>query len=364
MKAGKHAREAERLAALQQHDILDTPREAAFDDIVALLARLCEAPVAVINLIDSDRQWFKAEIGLGVRSTPLETSLCAHVILETDFVEIEDTLTDARMCDNPLCVADDGFRFYAGALLKTSQGLPIGTLCVLDRQPRRLTPLQRDTIEVLASHVMRQIELRTALRREDLMRREVDHRVKNSLQTIASIISLQSSQHGGASGEGGLSGLTNRLQAIIAFHEELHQDRSGDHIDLADYLPRLALHQNVICPDGISVAATSDSALLLPDAANSIGTIINEFVANSIKHGYHAGGSGVITIEGRRSGQTLQLRCLDGSGRAADLAAFHPGAKGLGLRIIAAAAASIGASSRWSNEAGGLMLTIEMALAT
>ena len=122
MKAATHPQQAERLAALYRYDILDTEREADFDDIVELAAELCGAKISVINLIDSDRQWFKAETGLGVRETPLETSICSHVILESDFVEIPDTQADTRTSDNPLCRDEPGLRFYAGALLKSRDG--------------------------------------------------------------------------------------------------------------------------------------------------------------------------------------------------------------------------------------------------
>lgn len=160
--------EHDRLRALSESAILDTEREAAFDDIVDLAARLCEAPVAVVNLIDADRQWFKAEVGLGVRETPLETSFCRHALLEQDWMVVSDAAQDPRFDCNPLVTADGGFRFYAGVLLKTDAGLPLGTLCILDTKPRPegLTDLQTRALEVLSRQVMSQIELRAALRRK------------------------------------------------------------------------------------------------------------------------------------------------------------------------------------------------------
>ncbi len=92
MEAAKHSSEKERIAELRSYEVLDTPREAAFDEIVALTAEMCEAPISVVNLIDTERQWFKAETGLGVNETPLETSICAHAILQEDFLLVEDTL--------------------------------------------------------------------------------------------------------------------------------------------------------------------------------------------------------------------------------------------------------------------------------
>ena len=160
--------EADRLAALKAYDILDTPREAAFDDIVNLVARVFDAPIAVVNLIDEGRQWFKAETGLGVRETPLETSFCAHAILMKDRMVVPDATTDERFACNPLVTGAPHLRFYAGEVLKSAEGLPIGTLCVLDDKPRPegATPLQMKTLQVLAAQVMTQLELRRSLSRQ------------------------------------------------------------------------------------------------------------------------------------------------------------------------------------------------------
>ncbi|MGK7652720.1 GAF domain-containing protein [Roseovarius sp. B08] len=140
MEALRHPLQQDRLSALRDFEILDTDPEQEFDEIVKLAAAACGTAISVVNFIDAERQWFKAETGLGVRETPLATSICAHVILEEEFAEIQDTLADPRMQDNPLCCGEPGLRFYAGALLTTQEGLPLGTLCVLDYEPRELTP--------------------------------------------------------------------------------------------------------------------------------------------------------------------------------------------------------------------------------
>lgn len=163
--------ESDRLAALAGYAILDTPPEPDFDDIVRLAAEAFAAPIAVVNLIAQDRQWFKAEVGIGVSGLPLEVSICRHAILQDDLMVIPDCTRDRRFAENPLVTADGGLRFYAGALLKTEAGLPIGTVCVLDRAPRPegITGFQRLTLEVLARQVMTTLELRRALtaQRED-----------------------------------------------------------------------------------------------------------------------------------------------------------------------------------------------------
>jgi PAS domain S-box-containing protein len=158
--------EADRLAALRAYDILDTDPEAAFDDIVGLVARIFDAPIAVVNLIDEGRQWFKAETGLGVRETPLETSFCAHAMLQSEGMVIPDATQDSRFDCNPLVTGEAGLRFYAGRLLKTANGLPLGTLCVLDTRarPEGITPLQEQALTVLARQVMDLLNLRRVIK--------------------------------------------------------------------------------------------------------------------------------------------------------------------------------------------------------
>ena len=161
--------ESDRLSALRAYGILDTDPEQAFDDIVHLAAQICDAPIAVVNLIDRGRQWFKAETGLGVRETPLETSFCAHALLQDEGMVIPDATKDSRFECNPLVTGESGLRFYAGRLLKSTDGHPLGTLCVLDTRirPEGLTALQTEALDVLARQVMAQLELRRAIRERE-----------------------------------------------------------------------------------------------------------------------------------------------------------------------------------------------------
>jgi PAS domain S-box-containing protein len=153
--------EEQRLAALERYGILDTPPEKAIDDLVRLAAELLEAPIAAVNLIDTHRQWFKSEIGLGVREMPLDDSICKHALLGEGMMVVPDATEDPRFARNPLVTADSGLRFYAGALLTTPEGLPLGTLCVLDRtaRPQGLSASQRFALQTLAGQVMAQFEL-------------------------------------------------------------------------------------------------------------------------------------------------------------------------------------------------------------
>jgi PAS domain S-box-containing protein len=155
-------KEVDRLTALDRYGILDTPPEEAFDNLTALAAELLHAPITAVNLIAEARQWFKAEIGLGVREMPLDNSLCKFAILENGSMVVPDTRQDERFACNPLVTGTPGLRFYAGEPLVTPDGYPIGTLCVLDTEPRPegLTPQQAFMLKTLAQQVMAQLELR------------------------------------------------------------------------------------------------------------------------------------------------------------------------------------------------------------
>lgn len=157
--------ENERLAALCRYDILDTPPEPGFDDITHLAAQLCAVPMALVSLVDGHRQWFKSRIGVAVAETPRALSFCGHAIHGPEILEIPDTHQDGRFDDHPAVTADPGIRFYAGAPLNTPDGYQVGTLCVVDYRPRRLTPTQRDALARLSRQVVAQMELHAANRR-------------------------------------------------------------------------------------------------------------------------------------------------------------------------------------------------------
>lgn len=160
MKAKVPTREAARLEALRQYRILDTPSEQAYDDITALAAFICDVPIALVSLVDSDRQWFKSKVGLNVDETSRDVSFCAHAILGESIMIVNDALCDHRFNDNPLVTCTPNIRFYAGVPLHTPDGYSIGTLCVIDHQPRELSDAQIKTLEALARQIVMQLELK------------------------------------------------------------------------------------------------------------------------------------------------------------------------------------------------------------
>ena len=170
-KAPLRANEAATLEALHALDLLDTASEPEFDVLVKAASQICNVPIALVSLVDEDRQWFKAEVGLpGVTETPRDIAFCAHAVVQHDVFEVPDAAQDPRFADNPLVTGSPGIRFYAGAPLFIADGLQIGTLCLLDTLPRQLTPEERNVLRDLASAVAHSIELRFARRRSNAQR--------------------------------------------------------------------------------------------------------------------------------------------------------------------------------------------------
>ena len=153
--------ESTRLAALKSCSILDTPPEAGFDDIVLLASQIAGTPVALVSLVDTDRQWFKAKVGMPMDATPREISFCAHAILQDEPLVVPDAREDARFADNPLVA--NGLYFYAGVPIRLEGGAAIGTLCVLDFQPRSLSDGQLRSLEALARQIARELQSRRSM---------------------------------------------------------------------------------------------------------------------------------------------------------------------------------------------------------
>ena len=322
--------EAERMNAVRRYDILDSPPDGAFDRITALVARRFGVPIAIISVVDEDRIWFKSHHGLPLKQIDREPGLCASAILDGAPYLIEDARIDPRTLANPLVAGDFGLRFYAAVPLMTSDGYKLGTLCILDKEPRTLSPEQIEDLKDFATIVMDQLELglssRNAVSKANLMAKEIDHRVMNSLQFVSGLLSMQSRSPGAEQAAAHLKLAANRVAAVAQVHRHFYVD-VADNVSCIAFLKRLCDDLAEILDREIIV--TGDGNMIPATSVQAIGLITNELVTNAAKHG-----AGEIEVSFRTSGDLHQLSVCDEGVGLVD--GFDPQAAsaGLGMRVI------------------------------
>jgi GAF domain-containing protein len=184
----KPQNEEARIAALEKYAILDTDPEQSFDDLTLLASFICKTPIALISLVDEDRQWFKSRVGMDAKETSRDIAFCSTAILQSDIFVVPDALKDERFRNNPLVVSDPHIRFYAGAPLITEEGYALGTLCVVDSSPRELIPEQKDALKALTRLVLAQLEFRLNL---ILLKEALTDRTKEEHERQRELIRVQ-----------------------------------------------------------------------------------------------------------------------------------------------------------------------------
>lgn len=360
MRAALHPLNAERLATLRDYDILDTEKEDDFTEIVELASQICGTKISLISLVDENRQWFKAAVGMDATETPIEQSICSHAILNGDMFEIEDTQADPRTADNPLCIGDEALRFYAGAPLIAQNGLPLGTLCVLDTKPIQLTDFQRNALKVLSRQVMKQLELRIALRNQAILQAEADHRVKNSLLAMSATIRVYTRSVKDPAALEALDAIQRRIDAVAALHKAMQGSEGRDTIDVASYLEQIMTLLRDSTPEHISFRSAFADILMRSDQAANLAMIVSEFVANSVKHGFPDGKRGQVsvTLSVIESGE-YRLECLDDGVGSAGAEGPNTRAEGIGLSLVSAAVSNLGGQSDAKLTPNGSRLVID-----
>ena len=322
--------EAERLAAVRRYDILDSPPDGAFDRITALAARRFKVPIAIISIVDEDRIWFKSHHGLPAEQIAREPGLCASAILGNTPYLVEDARSDPRSLANPLVAGNFGLRFYAAVPLTTSDGHNLGTFCVIDKEPRSIEDEQIEDLKDLASIVMDQLELglssRHAISNANLMAKEIDHRVMNSLQFVSGLLAMQSRSPDVGEAAAHLKLAANRVAAVAQVHRHFYADAASE-VSCVAFLRRLCDDLAAILDREIVI--DGDEEMVPATSIQPIGLITNELVTNAAKHG-----AGRIDVAFRASADVNRLIvCDEGSGL---IDGFDPHAAntGLGMRVI------------------------------
>lgn len=320
--------EEERLAALHEMDILDTPPEAQFDAVAELAAHICRTPMSLVTLVDRDRQWFKARVNFPVPESERAISFCAHAILDPETVMIvEDATADARFADNPLVVGDPRIRFYAGAPLVTRDGQPLGTLCVLDHEARTMEPAQTAALAALAREVSVELDLRRHLRRlgnvlkaheaakaelaetqlalEERIRQltlasheleafsyAASHDLRAPLRAIAQLSALLEESSGGKLDDTGRAMLRRigesgqRLSALVegllTLAHVTHKDLLHERVDLGAIAEDVVEELRVLAPER-KVAVEIENGLLVDGDPRLLRTLLENLLRNAWK---------------------------------------------------------------------------------
>ena len=219
MKAPLPENESARLEALHRYAILDSLSEPAYDDLAVIAAEICGTPISLVSLVDKERQWFKAKVGIEAIQTPRDIAFCAHAILGQELFVVSDAQADTRFAENPLVTEEPKIRFYAGAPLINPAGLALGTLCVIDRMPRSLEEKQKDALMALSRQVVTQLELRrnvTELERAMAEMQQYQRKLESYQKKLEEMnIQLEQSSH-----VDGLTGLNNRRSLELRLEEE------------------------------------------------------------------------------------------------------------------------------------------------
>ncbi|WP_075293357.1 sensor histidine kinase [Pararhizobium arenae] len=325
------------MAAVRRYDVLDTPPDGMFDSITALAARRCKVPIAIISTVDNDRIWFKSHHGLSVEQIDREPGLCASAILADDPYILENAVTDMRSLANPLVAGDFGLKFYAAVPLRTHDGFNLGTLCILDKEVRTIDQEQIADLKDLASIVMDQLELRLSARRAvataEMLAKEIDHRVMNSLQFVSTMLTMQGRSPDAAPAADALRDAANRVGAVARVHRHSYAKEHGEDVSSAMYLGRLCEDLSGIVGRPVQVSA-DDIAIPLA-ALQPIGLIVNELVTNAAKHG-----EGTITVTYFERNGEIELAVSDeGSGLPDDFDVSR--ARGLGMKVVSSLATQL-----------------------
>lgn len=370
----------DRIDALRRYHILDTPEEPAFDEIVRTAASLCRAPMSAVNFLDRQRQWSKAQVGLNAIEIPIGASICAHAIAQDDILVVPDATRDDRFKDNPLVVGSPAVRSYAGVPLRTPDGHRIGTLCIIDRVPRAFDDIHKGLLQSLGRHVMAELELRRTLAAEhksrllaerllaektqllannDLLLREIDHRVKNSLQMVSSMLSLQARRTGDDEASVALDEAQKRVAAIAAVHDQLYRAAASGSIDMATFLEGLCVSIADNKPDNVlALRVRADSLILESGQAMRIGLLVNELVTNSFKHAFPDERQGSIEVSLHVDEDNIRLSVSD-DGIGLPKGFNIKSGRGLGMRVIRAAVLQFGGTlSILSDPGTGLVIDI------
>ena len=365
----------DRDAAADDYGVDRLDHDPTFDALAALAARICGKPMALVTFFGDDDIHFIGHFGTEETGAPLEWGLCPHAVgRDEDVVVVPDASVDPEFQSVKAVI--DGIRFYAAAPLVSPSGNALGTICVFDHRPGEIDENQRFALKTLADQAMSNLELRRvaaseaeaiaaleeknatltrALEAERVLKMEIDHRVKNSLQLVGSLLQMQVGRTANEEAKRALSVAHSRVRAISSIHGALNRANAMDRVRLSAHAAHLLEELREQAPDGVEIVLDADEVDLPTDRASAFAILMNEFVTNSLKHAFPDGRAGRVTLTVReRDGQVHAAFADDGVGYTG---AARP--EGLGTRLIQALASQLGAAVNLSTGGEGTRIELE-----
>ena len=358
------ADEHERLAAVRRYDILDTPPDGSFDRITKMAAGLFGVPIAIVSIVDEDRIWFKSHHGLEVSEIPRGPGLCASAILDNKPWVLTDAKYDPRSLANPLVAGEFGLRFYAGAPLRSRDGFNLGTLCVIDHEPREVQEAEIERLTDLAAIVVDELELRLAARRaveqREALLREVNHRVANSLSIVGALGRMQANTASDPTVREALDAMQSRINAIAGVHRRLYTSDDVRSVRLDEYLAGLGeeLEATMLAAGREHpVRVSADPIVVATDRAVTLGVIVTELVTNAYKYAYRDDAPGDIRVSVRQQGAGSGLLVVEDDGAGLGDSTVASGT-GVGAKIVRAMAANLRSTVEFDHDHAGTRVSL------
>lgn len=360
--------EKARLEVLKSYEILDSPSDDDYNSITFLASEIFNAPISLISLVDEERQWFKSKIGLDISETERDISFCTHAIHTSDEVYvIEDARKNPMFQNNPLVTGKPDIVFYAGAPLVDSDGYVIGTLCIIDTKERSFSTQESQKLKILANQVMKLLDLRKKNNylkiinnEKSILLKEIQHRVKNNLQLISSLINLQISKISDPYLSASFNICLNRIMAISNIHQNIYLESARESVNFKIYLNDLLNSFEIAHSSTKNIQNEIEDIILGLDIAVPLSLITSEIITNTFKHAFSETQEKKIQILFQKKENGLLEMIIEDNGLGFNTKEKWETSNSLGFEIIKTLTEQINGSITCISSNNGTRFTIQI----
>lgn len=321
--------EEQRIDELHQYKILEDDMKEQLNRLTRVACTICDTPISLVNVLDSDRQITKSSKGWDLDEIPREDGFCHHTIQQDDMLIVENAQEDDRFRENRFVQNDPNIQFYAGVPLSTGEGWNLGALSVIDQQPKSLSDEQQEGLKLLAEEVMARFEykkkeselrqkqqaIQRSLKEKEALLSEIHHRIKNDLSIISGLLQLEIFNTEDHRAKEILQNSQMRIQSMAGVHQMLHSNQEIDRLPFHDFIGKVIDSIRSIYSgdnENIRMEMETDCVTLRFKQAMPCALIINELITNAFKHAFPEGGDGTISVSITREHQQVSLRVQDG----------------------------------------------------